>query len=363
MASYRTSPLATEAPGTAETITRWAGQTMGGRVPAFMGLAQRTGGVYLEAQDGEHLKATDALRQTDLDFEVRLERVQAVISQDGMNASGEPETVTSAYDIPDYRATVLHYNDGRPPVPVTPWVSPNYQPVQNTEAMAVGDALTGGQLVALGAYGRPVGAKVYAAYALEGITVGGGDPHGLFLTVTTAHDGMGGLSFRLAPVRFSCTNESPLYFGKSKKNSVGPVFTRRHTANVLRDAALYAEQALELADTYRERYAIEAAKALEVKANENQAIVYWRQVFGVKADETPKPAQQTREDRLVELLNGETCAFGRGTAYAAFQAVTEYLDHEAPVRGADAVAARQRRIVEGLLDEPKQRAWNLALAI
>jgi hypothetical protein len=367
MATYRKSTLAAEAPGVTETITRWSGEQMGGRVPAFVGLAQRTGGLYLEAQEDKPLLATEALRSTDLDFEVRLERTYAHVNQEGVNEGGEPVTITTPIEVPDYRTTVMHYNDGRQPVPITPWVSPNYQTVQNGEALAVGDAMTkmgGGYLAALGAWGRPLGAKVYAAYALTGINVGGGDPYGLFLTITTAHDGMGGLSFRLAPVRFECTNESPLYFGRGAAK-VGPVFTRRHTKNVLREAELYATQALGLAERYREIFAAEAERALKVKVTENQAITYWRQVFGVKDGETPKPAQQDREDTLTAILNGPTCQFGRGTAYAAFQAVTEYMDWMSPVRGGDdaATATRQRRIVEGMTDEPKQRAWTMALAI
>lgn len=370
MASYRKSTLAATAPGIAETITRWSGQTMGGRVPAFMALAQRTGGTYLQR---EGMTIEEGLRETGLDFEVRLERTFAHVNQDGIDEAGQPVTITTPIEVPDYRTTTMHFNNGKAPQPITPWVSPKYQAVQNTEAAAVGQAIISegfGSLVALGAWGRPVGAKTYMAFALDGMVVGGEDPVGLFLTVTNAHDGMGGLSFRLAPIVFGCTNESPLYFG-SKAQRVGPVFTRRHTTNVLREANIYAAQALDLAATYRETFVEETEKALAVKVSENQAITYWRQVFGVPAEASDwKPrvakAAQDREDVLTGLLAGPTCQAGRGTAWAAFNAVTEYMDHFSPARGADdaaQLAARQRRIVEGATDEAKQRAWNLALAI
>lgn len=362
MAKYRTSPLASEAPGVAETITRWSGQTMGGRVPAFMGLASRTGGVYLERPG---MTVAEGLRETGLDYEVRLQPVSAMVTTDDLTVvDGEPQVaqVTTAHDIPNYRATVLHYNDGRV-VPVTPWVSPKYQIVQNTEALAVAQEIISGGfggLVALGAYGNPVGAKTYAALALDGMLVGGEDPMGLFLTVTNAHDGMGGLGFRLAPMRFACTNETPLYFGRG---SVHPVFTRRHTKNVLAHAAEYAQATLDIAAQYRTTFAAEAERALKVKMNENKAIVYWRQVFGVPtdtADWSPRQATvaQAREDQLVSLLAGDTTAAGRGTAWAAFNAVTEYVDHLAPARSD---ARRQERILTGETDALKQRAWNLAV--
>jgi hypothetical protein len=369
MSTYRHSTLAAEAPNAVETITRWRGQTMGGRVPAFMALAQRTGGLFLDMEQ-EPRSLPDAMHAVGLDFEVRLEKVFAHVAQEGVSEDGTISTQYVPVEIPDRRVATMHYNDGRQPVPINPTLRPSYEVVQNTEALAAGQEIISegaGRLVALGAYGDPVGSKVYAGFTLDGFTVGGGDPHGLALTITTGHDGYSGLSFRLAPLRFACTNESPLYFGR--KHSITPAFTRRHTKNVMNEAAVQAKAALELAEIYREVYVGEAEKALAHKVTENQAITYWRQVFQVPADASDwKPRQATvaqeREDTLVGLLGGDTCDFGRGTAYAAFQAVTEYMDWLAPVRGADDAAQaanRQRRVVEGTLDDMKQRAWDLAV--
>lgn len=369
MSSYRKSPLAIEAPNAVETITRWSGQTMGGRVPAFMALAQRTGGLYYENPPS----LAEGLRATGLDAEVRLERTFAHVDQSAYDPeTGEEVTVTAPIDMPDYRTTVLHYNDGRQPVPVTPWVSPKYQVVQTTEALAAGQQIIQegwGLLAALGAWGKPLGSKVYATFALDGMLVGGGDPHGLFLTITTSHDGMGCLGFRLVPMRFACTNEEPMYFGP-KSRRVTPAFTRRHTKNVLREAATQAREALELSAEYREVFTAEAEKALAIKVTENEAITYWRQVFGVPTDASdwsPRQARvaQDREDQLVSILNSEECDFGRRTAYGSFQAVTSYLDHFRPVRGQGEAAQtirRQESIVTGELDKTKQHAWELALA-
>jgi hypothetical protein len=334
MSTYRHSTLAAEAPNAVETITRWRGQTMGGRVPAFMALAQRTGGLFLDMEQ-EPRSLPDAMHAVGLDFEVRLEKVFAHVAQEGVSEDGTISTQYVPVEIPDRRVATMHYNDGRQPVPINPTLRPSYE--------------------------------VYAGFTLDGFTVGGGDPHGLALTITTGHDGYSGLSFRLAPLRFACTNESPLYFGR--KHSITPAFTRRHTKNVMNEAAVQAKAALELAEIYREVYVAEAEKALAHKVTENQAITYWRQVFQVPADASDwKPRQATvaqeREDTLVGLLGGDTCDFGRGTAYAAFQAVTEYMDWLAPVRGADDAAQaanRQRRVVEGTLDDMKQRAWDLAV--
>jgi phage/plasmid-like protein (TIGR03299 family) len=360
VASYRTSPLAAEAPGVAETVSRWSGQTMGGRVPAFMGLAQRTGGVYFENPPS----LLEGLRQTGLDYTATLDRVQAVVMQDGISESGEPVEIPTYIDIPDRRVVTMRFDDGRL-VPVNPTLSPKYHLEQPREALAWGQEIIDqgeGALVALGAYGKPLGSKLYAAFALEGIKVGGEDPVGLFLTIITGVDGYTARSARLAPVRFACTNETPLYFGK---RAPAPSFSMRHTSGMA-DRVAEARQALDLAVAYREEFAVQAERALAVKMNENKAITYWRQVFGVPAQASEwKPRQATiaqpREDELVALLGGDTCQAGRGTAWAAFNALTEYVDH-GNIKDAEKLATRQLRILEGATDEIKQRAWDLALA-
>ncbi len=349
MSTYRTSPVTdTDLAAGPVHLSKWAGQTMGGTVPAFLGLAQRTGGTYFENPP----TVAEGIKGTDLDFEVRLEKMQAVVMQDTIEGQ-----VPLAVDVPRFRASVGHYNDGRTPVVFSTWQSPRYTPIQTAEALSWGDALSDGRLVALGAYGDPVGSKVYAAYDLGGFTVGGKDEHELFLTITTTHDGTGSTSARVVPIRFDCTNQTDFYFGKG---AAAPVIKVRHTVNA-KEAMVQAEAAVQASREYLGIYVSSMEKLLKVKQSENDFIEWTRELWDVK--DTPKGAAQTREDTLVSILGSETCAFGRGRAYAGLQAVTEYLDHHAPVRGADPVAARQDRIILGRVDAPKQTALDSLLAL
>lgn len=317
--NYRTSPLADIAPAAPEVIGKWKGQTMGGRVPAFLGLAQRTGGVYFENPP----TVAEGIKGTGLDFEVRLERVQALVAQTGIEVvDGEPREVTThvAVDSPRFRASVGHYNDGRQPVVFSTWQSPRYQPIQTADALAWGDALSDGKLVALGAYGDPVGSKVYAAYDLGGFAVGGKDEHELFLTITTTHDGTGAMTARAVPIRLACTNQTDFYFGRG---SASPTIKIRHTVNA-QDALAQATEAVEASRAYLGIYRTNMEALLKVKHSENDFIAWTRELYGV--EDTPKGAAQVREDALVELLHSDTNAFGRGRAYASLQALTEYVD-------------------------------------
>src|SRR3954468_10697105 len=224
MTGYRHSPLADEAPGVVETVTPWAGQTMGGRVPAFIGLAQRTGGVFLETStNGESVPTVaERLVQVGLDYEVTLEDLKVTVP--GMNADGEFEVREEP--MPHHRATVARYPDGR----ITPFgpVGTRYTPIQNMTVANLGQTVVDGgdgSLVAIGAYGDPIGSHVYMAFDLGDFTVGGSDLHKLALTLDTAHDGSGGLTASADPTRVRCTNACSGMFGRRRGSS----YTIRHT--------------------------------------------------------------------------------------------------------------------------------------
>jgi hypothetical protein len=137
----------------------------------------------------------------------------------------------------------------------------------------------------------------------------------------------------------------------------------KHTRNI-GGRAQAARELLELTLAYKGTLVEEMESLLTAKMTENEAIVYWRQVFGVKGDPTDwKPRQaaaiQDREDALVGVLNSDTCEFGRRSRYGAFQAVAEYADHLTGVRNE---GRRFERLMEGSQDALKQRAFDLAVA-
>lgn len=315
MTAYKTSTLELE-PGRPEVISKWRGDIMGGRVPSFAALAKRTGGIYVE-QPGS---LAEAKKGTDLDFEVTLETLQAVVPQTDLRVvDGEPQTYTRTQrvPVPRFRAAVARYNDGRDPVVLSTWQSPKYVPIQTDEALAWGEKMSGAQLVALGAWGDPVGSKVFAAYDLGSFNVGGSDEHELILNVTTTHDGTGATTARVVPLRLRCTNEASFHFGRGSGN---PSIKVRHTVNA-QDALAQAMATVDQAKEYLGIYAKESDKLLKAKMTENDFIKWTRELYEVT--EAPKGAAQEREDTLVALLHGDTTEFGRGTRYAALNAVTE----------------------------------------
>jgi hypothetical protein len=361
--SYRTSSeagLAQQATGTVETITQWDGHTMGGRVPAFMGLAQRTGGVYLEEADTP-LSVPDAMRQVGLDFEVKLEKLQAVVTEPVVTADG-PTTQDRAIDMPRYRASTGHFRDGRV-VPFGP-VSPRYQPIQPVEIAELGDSVVreaGGRLQALGLFGDPVGSRLYMAFHLGQFQVAGKDAHDLSLTIIADQAGRGGVVAQLAPIRLQCTNQTSGIFGRRHASR----YVLRHTAGA-KGRAAEIQAKLQLTWDYVGHYQTEAEELLAQPMGTDDFVAWEHELFGVpQVTEGLTSNKQTmianRDEALVRIFTGPTNEGTERTRYAAAQTVIEYLDHESIVRGRDPEASRWERLMAGQTEAAKARAWNSLL--
>lgn len=357
--TYRTSPLTEATVGTVETITPWDGHTMGGdRLPAFLGVAAKTGGVLLEKKKGQTLSVPDAMRQADLDFTVTLENI--VVPRGGMNADGEFEYTYEP--MPRYRASTGNFRDGRF-VPFGP-VSARYQPIQPIEIAELGDSVVseaGGELAALGMFGDPIGSKLYMAFGLGQFQVGGQDRHDLYLTIIADQAGRGGVVAQVAPIRIRCTNQTSGIFGRRHAGR----YVLRHTAGAKARVA-EIRQALSLTWGYVEHYQQEAEQLLAQPMSTDDFLTWERELFDVPADIEGMTANRrtmiaNRDETLVRIFNGPTNEGIERTRLAAAQTFIEYSDHESIVRGQDPQAARWERLMAGQTEAQKARAWNSLL--
>lgn len=351
--TYRHSPLADEAPGVPEVISPWAGQTMGGRTPAFIGLAQATGGVFFENPPS----VPEALEQVGLNFEVTLEDLK--VPKAGMNADGEFEY--SYEPMPHHKATVQQYPDGRF-VPMGP-VGNRYTPIQNMTVANLGQTVVDrgeGSLLSIGAFGDPVGSRVFMSFDLGQFTVGGSDLHNLALSLITAHDGTGGLTASADPVRVACTNQCTGMFGRRQRGH----YTIRHTESS--DGRVQEiREALSLVWKYVDKYKEESEDLLGEGMTEHEFLAFEHELFGVPRLETATDRQRTmvanRDETLLEIWRGDTSEFGRATRWAAAQSVYEFLDWKSIVRGQNPELARWERTMSGETEDAKARTWNLLL--
>jgi phage/plasmid-like protein (TIGR03299 family) len=356
MTSYTdTSPLdaADITPGETE-IVRNIGKTshMGGRMPAFAGLAKATGGLYVEDQEG--MSVDDALAKSGLDFTVEaIEAPQVAVTSDaGM------EWV----EHPSYRMNVARHANGKiTPVGMT---KGRYQIVQNSEAFAFAQILIGeggANVAAAGSYGNPSGSKTYLALMLDPFTVAG-DDHQMFVTILNSHDGSGSLQAMLAPIRIRCTNQTHAIFkGAAQRIAL------RHTVSI-EGRIDEAREVLGLVGRWEENFQRAATQLLDTPMTNTEFATFTDELWTPPAAGSTKRKVNTHTNRTDELValfaNAETNDFGRGTRYAALNAVTEYLDWNRPVHGGDSPdVARYTRTLDSAGQGVDRKALAFATLI
>jgi phage/plasmid-like protein (TIGR03299 family) len=328
-----------------------------GRFPAFVALAKATGGVYAENNDG--MTVDRALEAAGLDFTVSLHDDLSVPVVDDHGV----ETVKATGK---FRATVASLPPGkdgtRPPRRLLGVVGRRYELVQPTEAAEFGQQIieeSGGSVVAVGAYGDPTGSRMYMALRLpEGIKVGGIDPHDLYLTIGNSFGGDTGLWGCVAPIRLDCTNQVAATFGKLSNR-----FSIRHTAN-WRGRSDEVGKALAITGTWTEQWLKASEQLLATPLVGSDLDGFLESLMPTPRTartETGERSWQMRRNQVANLAReGENNTVGRGTAYAAYQAVAEWADHSRPARNQ---ASRLAQMIDGGIGEQiKVRAAHLLLA-
>jgi hypothetical protein len=162
----------------------------------------------------------------------------------------------------------------------------------------------------------------------------------------------------LTPIRIVCANTQAAAIARAKAS-----FAIRHTGGA-RGAINEARTALGLSWRYMEAFETEAAALYAAPMDVDKVRSFAAEL--VKVDQAPSAAARTRRRRreqangIVKLfVSSPTVQPIAGTRWAAYNAVTEFVDHVAPVRGtrnsAEAADARALRAVttgSSKIDQP-----------
>src|ERR1700712_4924822 len=191
--------------------------------------------------------------------------------------------------------------------------------------------------------------------------IGGIDPVDLYLVALNSHDGTSAFRLLVSPVRVVCANTQALAIRKAQAS-----FSIRHTSGARGNIA-QARQALGLTFAYVEAFEAQAQKLIEQEMTDAQ----FRQIVGtlwVSESDSKRSATITahRTEALRDLFTASpTNTTIRGTRWAGYQAITEYLDHYAPVADkANPRTARAERVaMGGNVTHLKTRAFDLIAAL
>lgn len=301
----------------------------------------------------DRLDAAQAMEHAHLGgWAVRKEALQAVaVTDDGV----------STLDVAGKYATVrTNPVTGAPEVLGV--VGESYTPIQNEAHCELLNALvdeSGAHFETAGSLRG--GRQVFVSMRLpETVTVGGVDPINTYLAALNSHDGSMAFRLLVTPVRVVCANTQAAAIRRAKSS-----FAIHHTSGA-RGQLQAAREALGLTFGYMSEFQAEAEKLLDQAMTDAQFAAITRQLWPCRDDASArtKSNARRRESTLLHLFTeADTNQAIRGTAWAGYQAVTEYLDHYAPVDGhRDAATVRAERVVTGQVSDLKTRAFALLTA-
>ena len=214
-------------------------------------------------------------------------------------------------------------------------VGERYKVVQNEELFSFADnMLDGGRWETAGSIKN--GTVVFGSLALDRETVL--DPSGVsdvvksYLLVHTSHDGSLAVQASVTPVRVVCQNTLNMALSGAKQT-----YKVRHTQTVTGKVAA-AREALGIAHKYLDAFEVEAAELYAQSISEQK----W---FDIMTTVYPKPEEnakgaltkwENKIDTLNDIYTGNTNNMIAGTAWGAYNALTERLDWYRNPRGGNA---------------------------
>jgi phage/plasmid-like protein (TIGR03299 family) len=305
-------------------------------------------GTFDAAQAMEHAKLGG--------WNVRKEALQtvAVIDDHGVSPS---------LPVPDQFATV-RTNPVTGGTDVLGVVGAGYLPIQNEAHAALLDSVvdeSGAHFETAGSLRG--GRSVFLSMKLPNtMQVGGIDPVDLYLIALNSHDGTSAFRLMVAPVRVVCANTQALAVRRAQST-----FSIRHTSGAHGHIA-QAREALGLTFKFAEAFQAEADRMIAQSITDDQFMGIVGKLWDAPASTSARSRtiSENRTGTLRQLFRAsDTNEAIRGTRWAAYQAVTEYTDHFAPIsdKGNPTLARAERVAASGSVTALKTKAFELIAAL
>lgn len=163
----------------------------------------------------------------------------------------------------------------------------------------------------------------------------------VYLSVLNHHDGNGALRAMVTPVRIVCANTWQIAEHASRST-----VSLRHTGTPSARLASVRD-ALGLTFTYMEEFEREVAQLMTREMSNVEVFDVIKGLWDVDGADTERQRNR-RSDVAYEVFdnyeNSSTVDPVRGTAYGAYNAITEYIDHKARVVGGTGTEAEKRAL-------------------
>jgi phage/plasmid-like protein (TIGR03299 family) len=249
---------------------------------------------------------------------------------------------------------------GKQECPVYGIVGSDYTPLQNHEAFAFFDPIVGEKNAAIyhtaGALGE--GERVWILAKLPSdMHVIGDDIANKYLLLSNSHDGNSSVQIKFTPIRVVCQNTLTMAL------SEGPTIRVPHTRD-LQARLKQAERALGLINVRFDQLEDSFKAMVRVAIDRTKLSEYLQDVFPYPRDsENERALKRAQENRLLaECLfaegQGNQLKGVTGTLWAAYNGVTELIDHRATAQPND---RRLDSVWFGAGYSTKARAYRVAV--
>lgn len=262
-------------------------------------------------------------------------------------------------EVPDHKAVVRDNPESRKPE-VLGVSGLDYTPIQNEQLAEMVKAITDQSEGFVETAGSLRGGRdVFITTKLpEGLTVGGVDALDLYLAGMNTHDGRRALRLITTPVRVVCANTQAAALDNYRSS-----FTIRHTPGAHKRVQ-EAREALQLTWSYAQEFQAEAEKMITEKLTIKAFEKLCREIWPKPDDEASTVLKDADDKRMADLLGlfrtADTQENIRGTRWAGYQAITELVDHFAPVKDTEnAATVRAERALFGQAKAVKEKAFEL----
>ena len=271
------------------------------------------------------MNAHEALTKGGLDWEVKMEPAKVTFN-------GKTSIVPGKF-VP------VRISDGRP----LGVVGNSYRPVQNVDALNFMDDFIGRGEATYETVGNIGDGKLIWMLAKLPTDSNVVDLVERYMLMSTSHNGVSPVMLAVLNFRINCANQIQAAIKKARNK-----FVIRHTTNVeLRMAD--ARKAFDGSMKYFNEMDIIFEKMKGIKFGQTALEVLVEKVFGAPGDDDKSRRQENRIEAIQEkIVNLSLTGMGtdlpgvRGTAWGAYNAVTEYLDHHTKIKGGKGASADEK---------------------
>lgn len=241
-------------------------------------------------------------------------------------------------------------------------VGAGYKPFQNVEAFQFFDALVGEKLAMYETAGALKGGKrvwILARLPQE-VRIKGDDIVKPYVLLSNGHDGSMALRMLPTTVRVVCQNTLNLALGRASSSEGLVIYHYESLTRRVEDA----REKLAIVQRRVSEFTVEAQALAATEVSSDDLNAYFESLL---PDQSDKSQQKMLEAWLANFeAETNTLPGIRGTLWAAYNAVSEWADHQKVTRGAnemDRLDNRLNSIWFGSANTIKQQAYAAALEI